>query len=127
MKYLFSSGMLEDFQNLEEIEVWNSSLIQEMVEDNTGLFSTVLLPKLRRLSLSSLPEMKCITKGVLICDSLETIEIWDCEKLRALPFSVSHLPSTLQRIKGNRSWWDGLEWDETNCKNLLQPFFDQGT
>ncbi|KAJ0870735.1 putative P-loop containing nucleoside triphosphate hydrolase, leucine-rich repeat domain superfamily [Helianthus annuus] len=127
MKYLFSSGMLEDFQNLEEIEVWNSSLIQEMVEDNSGLFSTVSLPKLRRLSLSSLPEMKCITKGVLICDSLETVEIWDCEKLRALPFSVSHLPSTLERIKGNRSWWDGLEWDEPNCKNLLQPFFDQGT
>ncbi|KAI3676077.1 hypothetical protein L1987_85675 [Smallanthus sonchifolius] len=33
MKYLFSSGMLQDFPNLEEIEVWNSSLIQEMVED----------------------------------------------------------------------------------------------
>ncbi|KAK1440495.1 hypothetical protein QVD17_06323 [Tagetes erecta] len=131
MKYLFSSGMLQDLQNLEEIEVWNSSLIHEIVEDKTGsnvsLISTVLLPKLRRLSLSTLPELNYITKKVLVCDSLETIEIWDCEKLRALPFSISYLPSSLKHIKGCRNWWDGLEWDETSCKSLLQPFFYQGT
>lgn len=131
MKYLFSSGMLQDFQNLEEIEVWNSSLIQEIVEEKTGgnvsPASTVLLPNLRRLSLSTLPQLKCITKRVLVCDSLETVEIWDCEKLRALPFSINYLPSSLKHIMGNRNWWDGLEWDETSCKNLLQPFFDQGT
>ncbi|KAL8193966.1 hypothetical protein R6Q57_026208 [Mikania cordata] len=131
MKYLFSSGMLQDFQNLEEIEVWNSSLIQEMIEDKTGgaisLFSDVLLPNLRRLSLSTLTELEYITKGILICDSLQTLEIWDCEKLRTLPFSINYLPSSLKHIKGNKIWWDGLEWGETNCKNLLQPFFDQGT
>ncbi|XP_076925075.1 disease resistance protein At4g27190-like [Bidens hawaiensis] len=127
MQYLFSSGMLQDLQNLEEIEVWNSSLIQEMIEDKIGLFSTVVLPKLRRLSFSALPELKCITKGILICDSLETLEVWDCEKLRALPFSVNYFPSTLEHIKGSRSWWDALEWDETGCKNFLQPFFGQGT
>lgn len=131
MKYLFSSSMLQDFQSLEGIEVWNSQLIEEMVEEQTGgniaTLSAFLLPKLRRLSLSTLPELKYITKRVLICDSLETVEIWDCEKLRTLPFSISYLPSSLKHIKGNRNWWDGLEWDETGCKDLLQPFFDQGT
>lgn len=132
MKSLFSSHMLQDFQNLEEIEVWNSRLIEEMVEEeqsggNISSFSTVLLPKLRRLSLSMLPELKYITRRVLICDSLETVEIWDCEVLRALPFSISYLPSSLKNIKGNINWWDQLEWDDTSCKNLLQPFFDQGT
>ncbi|GJX26510.1 disease resistance protein-like protein [Tanacetum coccineum] len=129
MKYLFSSDMLPDLKNLEEIEVWNSSVIEEMVEDHIGgnvaLYSNILLPKLRRLSLSALPELKYITRKVLICDHLETIEIWDCEKLRALPFSVNYLPSSLKQIKGNSNWWDRLEWNETRCKSLLQPFFDQ--
>ncbi|KAL4556299.1 hypothetical protein LXL04_038946 [Taraxacum kok-saghyz] len=128
IKYLFSSGMLQDFQNLEEIEVWNSKLIEEMVEEETGgIFSDIVLPKLRRLSLSTLPELKYITKRVLICDSVETVEIWDCEMLRALPFSITYFPSSLNNIRGNRNWWDRLQWDDINCKNLLQPFFDQGT
>lgn len=130
MSYLFSSGMLQDFQNVEEIEVWNSRLLEMMVEDqtiNNDIFSTVLLPKLRRLSLSMLPELIYITRSVMICDNLETIEIWDCDKLRVLPFSISHFPSSLKHIKGTRNWWDELEWDEIGCKSLLQPFFDQGT
>ncbi|KAI3770652.1 hypothetical protein L6452_01793 [Arctium lappa] len=118
--------MLQDFQSLEGIEVWNSHLIEVMVEEKTGgniaTLSAFLLPKLRHLSI--LPELKYITKRILICDSLETIEIWDCEKLRTLPFPIIYLPSSLKHIKGNRNWWDGLEWDETSCKNLLQPFFD---
>lgn len=129
MKYLFSADMLQDLKNLEEIEVWNSSVIEEMVEDHSGgnvaLYSNILLPKLRCLSLSALPELKYITRNVLICDHLETIEIWDCEKLRALPFSINYLPSSLKQIKGNSNWWDRLEWNETRCKSLLQPFFDQ--
>nr|XP_043621713.1 disease resistance protein At4g27190-like [Erigeron canadensis] len=131
IKYLFSTGMLQEFQNLEEIEIWNSNLIEEVVENQTlgniAISSTVSLPKLRRLSLSTLPEMKCITRKVLICNHLETVDIWDCHKLRALPFSTSYLPFSLKHIKGNRSWWDRLEWDDVSCKNFLQPYFDQGT
>lgn len=122
LKNLFPIELLQHLLNLEEIEVWNSRLIQEIVEETPGV-PTIRLPKLRRIYLSALPELKCISRRTFICDSLDTIDIWDCKKLRKLPFSINFLPSSIRQIKASREWWDEIEWDEPGCRNLLQPFF----
>ncbi|GMP73622.1 hypothetical protein CsSME_00031323 [Camellia sinensis var. sinensis] len=129
LKILFSVELLQQLPNLQEFEVWNSHLIEEIVgeEGSSGVNSntspTVTLPRLRRLCLSTLPELKCISRRVFICESLETIDIWDCGNLRRLPFSINYLPSSLNHIKANKKWWDELDWDEPSCKLHLQPFF----
>lgn len=130
LKHLFSLGLLQHLSNLEEFEVWNSNSIVEIVreeessnsvENNIGL--TIALLRLRHVYLSNLPELRCISRTTLICNSLQTIDIRNCENLRRLPFSSNYLPRSLNYIRASAKWWDELEWDEPTCKVNLQPFF----
>ncbi|OMO65713.1 NB-ARC domain-containing protein [Corchorus olitorius] len=125
---LFSLGLLQCLQNLEEIEVWNSRSIQEIVEgeERSGISGgAITIPRLRRLYLSSLPELKRICSREINFSSLKFIDVWDCGNLMKLPFSVESFPLSIKHVRGSRKWWDGLEWDEPNTKSLLQPFFKE--
>ncbi|OMO70313.1 Disease resistance protein [Corchorus capsularis] len=125
---LFSLGLLQCLQNLEEIEVWNSRSIQEIIEgeERSGISGgAITIPRLHRLYLSSLPELKRICSREINFSSLKFIDVWDCGNLTKLPFSVESFPLSIKHVRGSRKWWDGLEWDEPNTKSLLQPFFKE--
>ncbi|KAL5715236.1 hypothetical protein ACHQM5_017083 [Ranunculus cassubicifolius] len=129
LRNLFSPELLPNIQGIEEIEVWNSILIEKIVKEEeltvSGHDATITLPRLRRLSLFSLPNLRSICSGVLICRSLMSIDVWDCRNLKKLPLSGVNLPFNLKRIRGSKRWWDALEWDHKNTKILLQPFYEE--
>ncbi|GLU15755.1 hypothetical protein SLE2022_322230 [Rubroshorea leprosula] len=121
------------FQSLEAIEVGNCYQMEEIIasSDSNASLDKFTFPKLRRLLLSDLPQLKsiCSAKGVMVCDSIEEIKIWECRELKRIPVQLPLLdnsepspPPRLREIKIDRDskeWWESVEWDH---KNLLQPF-----
>ena len=90
--------------------------------------------RLRVLQLRDLPELKTICSSsssskVIICDSLEIIQIFGCPKVKRLPLSLPLLsngqlspPPSLQKIWAyDKEWWESLQWDSPDTKNVLQP------
>ncbi|GKV50334.1 hypothetical protein SLEP1_g57042 [Rubroshorea leprosula] len=137
MKRLFSLELLQGLQNLEWITVKNCQQMEEIIgwegeeENHTAdatTTTTFTLPKLRVLELRNLPELKriCPTRGVMVCDSLQLLEIKECPKLRKIPLVGnvrSSPPTALKRISIKpKELWESLEWDDPNAKNVLQPF-----
>ncbi|EOY13021.1 Nbs-lrr resistance-like protein [Theobroma cacao] len=126
------------FRNLEEIEVRScigmeeiiASEIEGMSTDNVVMFT---LPRLKILKLVHLPELKsiCKTKEVMVCDSLQQIEIWNCPKLERIPPHLPLLeldnsqpspPPCLKEICIDpEECWESMEWDHPNARNVLLP------
>ncbi|KAA8536804.1 hypothetical protein F0562_029282 [Nyssa sinensis] len=141
IKNLFQPGLLQYLQNLEHIcAVCCYGMEKIIAEDDAGMGAcnnnnnnptTFSLPKLKKFELISLPSLKSICKGVMACDSIETIKIVDCRQLKRVQFSLPLIngqpvpPHALQRIELDTDgveWWESLEWDHPNDRNVLQPF-----
>ncbi|GKV44463.1 hypothetical protein SLEP1_g51647 [Rubroshorea leprosula] len=139
MRKLLPLELLQALQNLEEIGVWNCTEMEEIIaSSDSGASSdkfTFTFPKLRMLKLGNLPKLKsiCSAKGVMIYDSIEEIKINTCPELKKNPFQLPLLdngqpspPPRLTAIKIHRiyseGWWESVEWDHPNAKNLLQPY-----
>ncbi|GKV49220.1 hypothetical protein SLEP1_g55982 [Rubroshorea leprosula] len=108
LKKVFSSGwLLSYFQSLETIKVDWCSQMEELISASTHEEEKVTLPKLERLELTRLPLLKsiCSSSIVLICDSIQSLSISKCEKLKRNPLNFSFLdnaqsshPSSLKEI-----------------------------
>ncbi|KAM3696681.1 hypothetical protein ACB098_06G057300 [Castanea mollissima] len=133
---LLPLGLLLHLHNLEEIRVENCLELEEIIaeacnefeeeeREEEGMDTTkITLPKLRVLNLENLPELKtiCSSSKVIVCDSLERVEIFECKKLKRLPLPPSAPPS-LQHIQGTKEWWESVAWDCPDTKTVFQPFF----
>ncbi|GKV02990.1 hypothetical protein SLEP1_g15359 [Rubroshorea leprosula] len=142
IKKLFPFELLKGLQNLEEIDVEDCQRVEEIIEaeDEKKTITTVGnnetirlgLPKLRKLSLKQLPKLKsiCTTRGVMVCDSLQSIEIYGCPMLNRIPLYLSllpngelSLPSSLQEICiESEEWWESLLWYNPSAKDIFLPF-----
>ncbi|GKV47831.1 hypothetical protein SLEP1_g54690 [Rubroshorea leprosula] len=143
IRKLFSSWKLVEYlQSLERIEVYDCEEMEEVIasdpeeegEEGGDTIKKLILPKLKYLSLQNLPALKsiCSRRAVMVCDSLEEIRICDCKGLRRMPLSLplvdnaqpSPPPPTLKEIlilQRELEWWEALEWDHPNAKDLLRP------
>ncbi|GLT41856.1 hypothetical protein SLA2020_158890 [Shorea laevis] len=133
MRKLLPLELLQVFQNLEEIYVHGSEQMEEIIasSDSDASSNKFTFPKLRRLFLRNLPQLKsiCSAKGVMFCDSIEQIAIWRCWELKRIPVQLPLLdngqpspPPCLREIEideKSKEWWESVEWDH---KNLLHPF-----
>ncbi|GLT30895.1 hypothetical protein SLA2020_056740 [Shorea laevis] len=124
MRKMLSLELQQAFQNLEEIIVGCCSQMEEIIASSDKF----TFPKLRILHLMDLPELKsiCSAKGVMVCDSIEKIQIWRCRELKRIPVQLPLLdngqpspPPHLREIRIGEALWKSVEWDH---KNLLQPF-----
>ncbi|KAE8667807.1 Nbs-lrr resistance protein [Hibiscus syriacus] len=131
IKQLLSSDWV--LHNLEKIDV---TLCWELEEIVTGSETEFSFPKLRRLRLCSLLGLKsiCSENGVMVCESLQFIEIIDCPKLKRIPLYLPQLKvddegklssaNSLEEICFNEmDWWNSVEWAHPhfNVKNVLRP------
>jgi len=139
IKKLFPSGLLPNLKHLEVIEVEFCDKMEEIIaaeeEDEGGIVGEernsssrstdasveFRLPNLRLLKLRNLSELKSICSGVMICDSLQELDVVYCLKLKRLPFSRS-LAKSIRKIQSYpKEWWELVEWDKRSAKNIHQP------
>ncbi|GLT73869.1 hypothetical protein SLA2020_456990 [Shorea laevis] len=141
IKKLFPSWkFLEYLQNLKTIEVGSCEEMEKVIgsdpeEEREGgdIIKKLIIPKLKKLSLKELPALKsiCSRKAVMVCDSLEEIRICHCKGLRRMPLSLPLVdnaqpspPPLLKKIfihQRELEWWESLEWELPNAKDLLRP------
>uniref|UniRef100_A0A1D1YVM9 Disease resistance protein RPS2 n=1 Tax=Anthurium amnicola TaxID=1678845 RepID=A0A1D1YVM9_9ARAE len=81
-------------------------------------------PKLKLLSLESLPRLRSISKCPLLFPALEQLEVSRCPELRRLPLG----PCSAKKIKvirGEQEWWIALEWHspEDTVRSTFLPRF----
>ncbi|GLT27789.1 hypothetical protein SLA2020_027620 [Shorea laevis] len=130
MSKLLSLELQQAFRTLEVITVTACYQMEDIIASSNSDASSdkFTFPKLRGLILSYLPQLKsiCSAKGVMVCDSIEVIEIQRCQELKRIPVQLPLLdngqpspPPRLKEIKIEKEWWESVEWDH---KNLLQPF-----
>ncbi|GKV15099.1 hypothetical protein SLEP1_g25899 [Rubroshorea leprosula] len=135
IRKLLPLKLQQAFQNLEEIHVESCYQMEEIIasSDSDASSDKFTFPKLKVLSLLFLPQLKsiCNAKGVMVCDSIEEIRIWRCRELKRIPVQFLLLdngqpsPLRLKEIKideDSKEWWESVEWDHLNAKNLLNPF-----
>ncbi|GLT47604.1 hypothetical protein SLA2020_212900 [Shorea laevis] len=140
LKKLFPYELLQGqgLQNLELIEVkrcWGMEEIIGWEEEEEGNQTTtpilITLPKLRILKLQSLLELKriCPERGVMVCESLNSIDMHLCSKVKRIPLCLGRentqpsLPAVKSiYIENSKEWWDSLEWENPDDKIVLQPF-----
>ncbi|KAG8492312.1 hypothetical protein CXB51_009849 [Gossypium anomalum] len=139
MKTLLPHWLLPYLQNLEEICVPECDELVEILgaatseveEKGSDALIEFHLPKLRELRLLELPNLKsiCSKNGVMVCDSLQLINVdYGCKKLKRIPPFVplvgngqpfAYAPPFLT-IRSSTEWWESLEWDDhPNFKNVL--------
>ncbi|XP_057957026.1 putative disease resistance protein At4g10780 isoform X2 [Malania oleifera] len=155
LKKLLTRGLLQQYlPSLETIVVQNCEQMEEIVadveknddratadlcitcsasnNDEIGI-KTIHLPKLRILRLWNLPELKSIYRGNMVCDTLQSVDVGKCPKLKRLPLYLPlHLkdgqpspPLALQEIvSDDDEWWESLVWDHPAAKPALQPFLN---
>ncbi|KAL5547986.1 hypothetical protein UlMin_003217 [Ulmus minor] len=125
--------MITSLPNLEWIIVVRCDQLVEIVSttndgdqnEEEGTDDTITLPKLKRLDMGMLPKLRsfCSSKKPVIADSLETVHIILCPKLKRLSLLDREPcpPPSLEKIYINNDEWESLEWDHPNAKALLQP------
>ncbi|KAL7186364.1 hypothetical protein ACSBR2_028164 [Camellia fascicularis] len=116
--------------SLPEFESICQGMGTSFLENNYDM--PFILPKLKRLHLESLSKLEIICEGIMVCDSIEEINIAECPKLKRLRLSLPidndgqpSAPVTLKKINitsKDIGWWESLEWDPPNTKDVLQSF-----
>ncbi|KAK5786749.1 hypothetical protein PVK06_041392 [Gossypium arboreum] len=100
LKRMFSPNCVAP--NLEQLEVSNCHQLEEIIasEERGRVTMEFCLPRLKKMKLRSLPELKsiCSVDAVMICESLERLSVMSCWKLKRL-FSPNCVPSNLEQLE----------------------------
>ncbi|XP_059642169.1 probable disease resistance protein At5g63020 [Cornus florida] len=113
---------------LQTLLIYKCKAMEEVIKDvgRSDEFregSLNVFSRLRRLTLYKLPELKSICSLPLPFPSLKEVQVFDCPKLKKLPFDCNSGKDSLGVIGGQGEWWDKLEWEnETTCSVFFPNF-----
>ncbi|KAJ0074999.1 hypothetical protein Patl1_34806 [Pistacia atlantica] len=114
---LSNEGEYSDLKEIIRLEVYDCSKIDKIISEEDGRSNTMgftlTLPTLKILRLLDLPHLS--SNGVMVCDSLEQIEVSQCPKLKRLPVSLP-LPA-IKEIKVEEDWVSIMESKETQNRD----------
>ncbi|PPR97978.1 hypothetical protein GOBAR_AA22686 [Gossypium barbadense] len=99
-KRLFSPNCV--LPNLEQLEVSNCDQLEEIIasEERGRVTMEFCLPRLKKMTLCSLPELKsiCSVDAVMICESLEWLDVISCPESKRL-FSPNCVLPNLEQLE----------------------------
>lgn len=121
LKFVFSSFMIHSMSNLEDLTVEDCPAIEEIISEGEIIDSgCTALPRLKKLTLHYLPGLVTIWSSAW--PSLEYVSFYDCPRLKNIGLD-SNLKHSIMEIKAEKSWWDDLEWEDTELQLHLQNCF----
>jgi disease resistance protein RPS2 len=108
---IFTQGLLANLCNLEQLKVEDCPSINSIVSSKISAEhkTSCFLPNLKKISLHYMPGLVSISSGLHIAPKLEWLSFYNCPKLKN-PFIEEVSSQDLKKIKGERSWWEALEW-----------------
>ena len=113
-------------QSLEYLNVQNCESMVELISSDDAFEGNLsLFPRLTSLFLINLPRLQSIYPQTLLLPSLETMSVINCMMLRRLPFDSNMAANCLKKIKGNQSWWDGLQWEDETIRQTCTKYFSR--
>ncbi|XP_039171863.1 probable disease resistance protein At4g27220 [Eucalyptus grandis] len=127
---LLTHDMLLHIPFLQDITISHCDGIEVIIGTAPNMMQPSF-PKLTRLTVPDLPELKRICDRMESCDHIQYIEIYGCPKLKRIPLRLhpldngllSPLPS-LGRIVTDKETWQALEWDHPLARVSLEPFIE---
>ncbi|XP_059445386.1 disease resistance protein At4g27190-like [Corylus avellana] len=108
---IFTTGLLDNLYNLEELTVEDCPSIKTLVscKISTEPKTFDFLPNLKRISLHYMPGLVSISSGLHIAPRLESLSFYNCPNLKHL--LIEEVSSKdLKKIKGEWNWWVALKW-----------------
>nr|POE67718.1 disease resistance protein rps2 [Quercus suber] len=120
---IFTQELLDNLCSLEELKVEDCPSIKSIVsckipaEHRTSYF----LPDLKKISLHYMLGLVSISSGLHIAPKLEWLSFYNCPSL-SNPLINEVSSHDLKKIKGERSWWEALEWSNGRPDYLDEIF-----
>ena len=108
---IFTTGLLDNLYNLEELTVEDCPSIKTLVscEISAKHKTFDFLPNLKRISLHYMLGLISISSGLHIAPRLEWLSFYNCPNLKHL--LIEEVSSKdLKKIKGEWNWWVALKW-----------------
>ncbi|KAJ0075180.1 hypothetical protein Patl1_34313 [Pistacia atlantica] len=131
MKHL-DTLLISDCEDLEEVlVVYDCSNVEEIIDiSKFGEVQEIMgnlnpFAKVNEFSLRRLPKLKSIHRNALSFPLLQQMEISGCPLLKKLPLDSSLAITNKHEfvIRGEKHWWEELEWEDEATQNVFLPFF----
>ncbi|KAL0397645.1 UNVERIFIED_CONTAM: hypothetical protein Scaly_0212900 [Sesamum calycinum] len=114
------STKILSLENLLAVFVNQCEQVEELFkfDQNSGLDS--VFPNLKSITLRGCPRLRFLSELNIAFPHLEEVVVEDCPLLKKLPLTLQNV-GTIKEIRGERKWWDELEWENDDIKNLYTP------
>ncbi|KAJ0075179.1 hypothetical protein Patl1_34318 [Pistacia atlantica] len=119
------------FQNLRSFAVYDCSNVEEIIDiSKFGEVQEIMgnlnpFAKVNRFTLRGLPKLKSSHRNALSFPLLQQMDISECPLLMKLPLDSSRAITNKPEfvIRGEKHWWEELEWEDEATQNVFLPFF----